>query len=217
MSAGQVFIAVQDGECGVCGKTIERGTKVRYYDEVLCHAKCVDPDAPETTVLVVRGHDSRPIAVPEDIVLAAERPYRAYMLKQAGHNWETIALAENYPSWKSARADVQRYLDEGSSVIADFTRKQLLELEIARLEQLQQAVWSIAMKGNLPAVNSALSIITTRAKLLRLDQDIRDEDEAMTGRTVVVGTDEDGYRAGLQAASGVTPGRVIDSKESSDG
>ena len=202
MSAGQIIKAPAPGQCGVCSKKYKAGSVVQWWDEVLCHADCVSETDQQTTVLVMRGVEGSPVAVPEDIVVASERPYRAYLLKQGGHSWESIALAEHYPDWKAARADVKRYLEEGSSLISDFSRKQLMELMLGRLDALNMAIWVQAMKGNLPAVNSSLAITAQTIKLLRLDQDVRDDDDdSMAGRTVVVPSDDDGYSEALQVAS----------------
>lgn len=160
-----------------------------------------DRNEPNTAVLVFRDVAGRPIAVPEDVVIESERPYRAYRLKRAGHNWEVIAMMENYPTWQAARADVKRYTEEGASLVADWRRQELLEMEVSRLDALQAAIWESAMKGNLPAVNSVVSIVVTRTKLLRLDEDIRDDEKELEGRTVVVPNDEAGYSAVLEAAS----------------
>jgi hypothetical protein len=151
--------------------------------------------------MVYRGHDNRPVAVPHEVVIESERPYRAYMLHAGGLNWEQVALQEGYPNRDAARADVRRYLDEGRSLVQDLTRKQLVERELQRLDLLQSSVWRKAMEGNLPAAGMALSVVRERIKLLRLDQDIRDDDDTLGG-TVVVGGDEDSYTRGLEIAAG---------------
>lgn len=159
-----------------------------------------EDEHPTATVTVIRGHENRPVAVPEQVVIASERPYRAYLMQQAGHSWQAIALAEEYPNWQAARADVQRYLNEGAELVGDFTRRQLLQMEVDRLNALQQAIWQKAMAGQPQMVNQALAIILSRAKLLKLDQDVRDETEDLKGRTVVVPNDSVGYSATLEQA-----------------
>ena len=158
-------------------------------------------DDDETTVLVMRGQSNRPVPIPEGIVLEAERPYRAYLKHQAGHNWHVIAEAEEYSTWQAARADVKRFMDEAASLIADQSRKQMLEESIAMLDALRAAVWDKAVEGSIAHVREAHGLVLSRAKLLRLDQDIRDEENEVAGRTVVIGSDEAGYTAGLEAAS----------------
>jgi hypothetical protein len=156
----------------------------------------------DDNVLVFRGNDNRPVAVPQDVVIESERPYRAYHLHLRGLNWEQVALQEGYASAEAARYDVRRYLDEGRSLVQDLTRKQLLERELARLDLLQAAVWPKAMEGNLPAVSVAHGLVLSRAKLLRLDQDIRDEPEpGSEGAGVVIGGDERSYSAALEKAA----------------
>lgn len=161
-----------------------------------------EPKGDDGKVLVFRRPgDQRPVAVPPEVVIASERPYRAYQLKVSGARWEDVALAESYPTPEAARADVERYLAEGKSLVEEFRRKELLSLEIARLDALQLALWPLALQGNIAAVNSAMSLVMNRAKLLRLDQDIREDENTIEGRTVVAPVDEEGYAAALRRAA----------------
>lgn len=201
MSAGQVFEALEDGSCGVCGKRYRKGAEVQWWDEVVCHQGCVDEEQ-TTTVLVARSNSGAPIAIPEDVVIASERPYRAYKLHMAGHSWEMVALAENYPDWRACRADVKRYLDQGAAIISETTKREMVTLELARYDAYTQALWADAMKGSVPAINTSLSVSSMRVKLTHMDADFIDDPEAgQQGRTVVVGTGEDEYQAGLEAAA----------------
>jgi hypothetical protein len=158
---------------------------------------------PQQTLQVFRGATGQPVAVPAQIVAESERPYRCYMLHIQGLTWEKVAELESYPDWRAAKEDVKRYLDEGRALVEDFNRKQLLEREVARLDQVMTMAWPAAAKGSAPHMNIILGTIGARAKLLRLDQDVRDDDDTLKGRTVVAPADSDGFRAALAQVPGV--------------
>lgn len=138
----------------------------------------------------------RPISVPADIVLAAQREYRAYLAHQSGEGWDTIAVREQWATPEAARAAVRRYLKEGGVLASNWTRAEMFAIEIARLNALQTAVWEGAMEGKIPAVAMARQIIRDRIELLGLDQET--DDAGLKARTVVVyAEDEESYIASL--------------------
>lgn len=154
----------------------------------------MDDDKEHTAeILVFRNSSGAPVAVPEGVVLEAERPYRAFKYHQQGYEWNKVAEIEGYPSAQAARADVTRYLREGAALVSDFSRRELLSLEIARLNALQAAIWPGAMRGHLPTVVVARDLIMSRAKLLKLDESIDGEEETTGPRTVIVPHDDQGY------------------------
>ena len=152
------------------------------------------------TVLVFRNPSGEPVAVPTDVVTAAERVYRAYTSHLEGKSWTQIALEEQYPSDDAVKYDVQRYLDEAKSLVIHHTAREMLQLEVARLNELQSYVWPMARKGHVQSIGAAVNIIMSRAKLIGLDPDHM-ADKGDTSRTVVVPNDEDGYVASLQRAA----------------
>ena len=161
-----------------------------------------DMDAETSNVLVFRNTAGDPIAVPSDVVTAAERAYRCYMSRVAGMSWAEIATAEGYPTGASARYDVERYLSEGKALVVEASQRDMLILEIHRLDALQHAVWPGAMAGHVPSVTAALAIVNSRAKLVGLDPDKLDDAAAKAARnTVVVPPDDAGYIKALQRAA----------------
>lgn len=157
-------------------------------------------DGDDAQVLVFRSPVTEaPVAVPSSVVVEAERPYRVYQRRLCGESWEEIAAAEGYPTPRAAQYDMERYLDEGKALIAENSRRNMLALEIARLDALQHAVWPAAMRGVLPAVSIAQNLVLSRIKVLGLDQA---EDETSEGRTVVVPSDDEGYKQALERAAG---------------
>ena len=155
--------------------------------------------APEGHVLVFRRPDTgRPVAVPDEVVLAAERPYRAYCARLTGMSWEAVALEEGYPNARAAAAEVNRYLEEGKELVAQASAGALISLELARMDALQAAVWPMAMSGNLAAVGVAQNLIMNRVKIMGLEVLAEKGEAAGAPRTVVVPMDESGYIAALQ-------------------
>lgn len=148
----------------------------------------------------------RPVAVPEEIVSEAEREYRAYLLHQRGKTWHEIAMAESYldaqnnPSGSIAAAAVQRYLDEGRAVVANFTRAEVLATEVAVLRAMREAMWDGATVSKKPThVMAVLATHDRMVKVFRLDQ--ADEDD-MTVQTVVVPSED--FIASLRAVVPLT-------------
>lgn len=93
-------------------------------------------------------------------------------LRRAGATFDDIATQAGYadPSgaWQAYRRAIGRTLTEAH---ADEQR----ELEAARLDSLQQAIWDRAIAGDLPAVNGVLRIMERRARLLGLDAPARSQ------------------------------------------
>ncbi len=164
------------------------------------------PEEYDNNVLVFRNGANQPIAVPADIVTAAERSYRCYQAKVGGKSWEEIAKQENYPNATAAKADVSRYMGEARSLIAETSMRDMLTLEVARLDALQASFWGQAMMGHVPSGRMVLDVIRTRAAMVGLDPEKMGE-AAQGARTVVVSTDsEAGYVASLQQQSDPLPG-----------
>lgn len=139
----------------------------------------------------------RPVAVPQEIVSEVERAYAAYQKRLRGWSWEQIAIDGMWPDAKAAAREVQIYLDEGKSVMAGFKRLEVLAIELARLDMLQDAVWDEAMKGKVPSVMAALQIHRQRVAVLGLDQP---SEEDVQVPTVVVPSED--YIAQLRAQAG---------------
>ena len=171
------------------------------------------------TVLVFRNSDSQPVAVPSDVVTAAERAYRCYMDRVAGMSWAAIAQREGYPSAGAAQYDVQRYMEEAKALVVEKSQRDMLALEVARYDALQHAVWPQAMAGHVPSVMAVVSIISKRTDLVGLDPDKMNEAAEEARRTVVVPTDPDGYIEAMQRAAGepAPTGSTVDSDQPEQG
>lgn len=163
-------------------------------------------DVDKGNVLVFRNTAGEPIAVPDDVVTAAERAYRCYNSRTSGMSWTEIARREGYPSAAAAHYDVTRYMNEAKALVVEASQREMLTLEVARLDSLQQAVWPGAMAGHVPSATLAMNIVINRARLVGLDPD-KIDDRANQVRTTVVVPPEDGayLRALQRAAAQATP------------
>ena len=159
---------------------------------------------PDGTVLVFRNPAGDPIAVPEDVVTAAERAYRCYQMRIGGQSWAQIAEAELYPSASAAKYDVDRYMAEARAMVVESSAQEILTLEVHRLDALQHALWMSAMTGHVPSAALVVNIIMNRAKLVWETRE-RMGDELSTSRTVVVPQSDDGFLQTLKDAAGEDP------------
>ena|SRR5699024_453721 len=107
-------------------------------------------------------------------IAAAERKAEALKLRKSGATYDEIAKQLGLSGRTSAFQCVQR-------AIRDITKepaKDVLELEVARLDAMLAGLWDKATDGDDKAVNSAIRIMDRRAKYLGLDQ--TSEPDAMT-------------------------------------
>jgi hypothetical protein len=157
-------------------------------------------------VLVFRNDIGQPVAVPGEIVTASERAYRCYRLRVEGLTWEQVAIKEGYPTGSACKAEVDRYTKEGAALVTERSQKEMLTLEITRMDALQSAVWTRAMGGNIPAATLAMNLIMNRAKLLNLINGEIVEERGPA--TLVVPNDAEGFLNSLKSLAGersITP------------
>ena len=155
----------------------------------------MENDDDDAEVLVFRGVD-RPIAVPKEIVLSAQKEYRAWEAHKSGKPWDVIAAEEDYPSAAAARQAVHRYLREGRALVTEWTRSEMLAVDVARIEALLSYTWPGAEAGKIPAIAMAHNLVMSHIKTLKLDE-VVDED-ADKARTVIVM--DDNYLDALEQA-----------------
>jgi len=97
--------------------------------------------------------------------------------------------------------DVYRLMAErfhtDAKFLTDLERKELLSLEMLRLDALQAAVWPAAMMGDPKSVDSAVRIVATRAKIAGLEQV---DPVVQRNLVLVMGDKEEDYIAALKAA-----------------
>jgi len=124
-------------------------------------------------------------------VVMGEKSAAAYNLKKAGKTWDEIATIVGYANGKVASVEVRRYITEAAAVLGHKEREEVLHIELDRLDALLDAVWDTAMQGDTKAVDSALRVINTRAKLLGLELLTQTQGTVTNNTVVVTGNSEE--------------------------
>ena len=106
---------------------------------------------------------------PSSEQLAKER--HALELRQAGIDYATIADQVGI----SDKGEAYRYVQKALKRTLEPAASSLRELEAARLDRLQAAVWTSAIRGDLKAVDRVLRISDQRARLLGLNAPLKTE------------------------------------------
>ena len=96
-----------------------------------------------------------------------ERIARAFELRKAGLSYRRIADQLGY-SHEAVRQDINGMLNTITTETADNARE-LVALELARLDDMTVALWPEARHGDRKAIDSVLRIMERRAKLLGFD------------------------------------------------
>jgi hypothetical protein len=125
-----------------------------------------------------------------------ERATKVYELRIGGHlPVEIAAILE------IRLEDVYRLMSErfafDATYLDDQERKNILAMELVRLEALQVAIWPSAMMGDPKAVDSALKIIQTRARITGLEQV---DPVVQKNLVLVMGEKEEDFIKSLKAA-----------------
>lgn len=105
-------------------------------------------------------------------VKTAERRKNAVALRLAGVDWETIAAQLKYASRGAAYTDVQRALEQQQTELRENVAT-LRHVTNLRLERLLQAVFGLAIRGDLKAMEQARGLIADQRKLNGLDEPTR--------------------------------------------
>lgn len=137
-----------------------------------------------------------PDRIPTSDEVNIELAKRALRMKRSGMNLFDIAEALQMTEMAS-NATIRRGLEMAQATIGFAERRELLAVEVDRLDALQHAVWDDAMDGDVRAVEAALKVIAQRSRLLGLDQ----VDTGTTSTTVVVAGNHEAYVAALEQAS----------------
>ena len=130
-----------------------------------------------------------------------QRALDAYRLRQKGKDWWEIAEAMKITP-AVAKEAVAEGIKAAAEMVSGATKSELLQLEVARLDALQNAVWPDAIMGEPRAVAAARGIIMDRAKLLRLDAD---ENVSLQQNTVVVTGTSATYVEALRSIASYDP------------
>jgi hypothetical protein len=101
----------------------------------------------------------------ENRITAAERRVEALALRKAGLGYTAIAAQLGYAGPSGAYKAIATALGELTREPA----RELVNLEVARLDDLLLGLWGDARKGNVAKVDRVLKIMQRRADLLGLD------------------------------------------------
>ena len=127
-----------------------------------------------------------------------QKAVQAYEMLLGGKSHSEVAEALDI----AHQNDVWRMLTErfqyDAARLTDAERKEILGMELLRLNALQAAVWPAAMMGDPKSVDSAVRIIQARAKITGIET----VDPVVNKNLVLVmGEKEDEYIAALQRVS----------------
>ena len=121
----------------------------------------------------------------EKIPAALTKARDANAMRVSGKTWDEIAETLGYANGQSARVRVTQELQKAYNTLEDSLRREMMYMELERLDALQAAVWPMAMKGDTKSVDSALRVISIRSKILGFEQ----KDEKVTNQTLVITQD----------------------------
>lgn len=99
----------------------------------------------------------------------AERRAKAIKLKRAGWPLDDIARSLGYASPAAVSKDLSRILAQAVKD-ANSNAKELLQLELSRIDRLQAGHWDAANGGNTKSATIVLGCIDRRIRLLQLDR-----------------------------------------------
>lgn len=131
---------------------------------------------------------------PENEIDAFEPAYEAHKLRMAGYSWAEVARMTGYQSAPAASTAVKVYLSGAATELSNQRRKDALDLELNRLDDLQASWWKAATHGDDKAANVVLKIIGQRARLLGLEEATKDN-QGGTRTILVMGSNNDYTKA----------------------
>lgn len=95
-----------------------------------------------------------------------DRERRVIDMRRSGATFEDIAAAVGYANhtgaWHAYRRAMRRTLTDAGT-------EDIRQLELSRLDRLQEALWPQAMNGDTTAVHAVIKILDRRARYLGLD------------------------------------------------
>lgn len=148
------------------------------------------PRKPKTELAAVKKANSAALLIEKQ----NEDARRALEMRKQGQSWWYIA--EKLGITESAASNlVSHAITAAANLVDEGMKRNLLALEVERLDELQRAVWTDAVGGDIRAVEAALKIIQARSKVLGLDNITTG---TVTNNTIVVAGTSEEYVAALQ-------------------
>lgn len=124
-----------------------------------------------------------------------EKATVAYELLISGKSHSEVAQLLDMTNVDDVWRMVTERFKYDSSFLSEAERKDILSMEILRLNALQASVWPAAMMGDPAAIRSAVEIIKTRAKITGLELN---DPVAQKNLVLVIGDKEDEYIESLK-------------------
>lgn len=133
----------------------------------------------------------------------SDAAYRAYKLHLGGKSWEEVAKITGYANGRTAQVSVRQYITS-AAVAMDVSKKaEVLDIEMARLDVLQDAHWDNAISGDdVKSAEFVLKVMGHRAKLLGLE--LVAQGGTVTNNTVVVQGNTEEYIRSLRLVDGIS-------------
>lgn len=94
--------------------------------------------------------------------------HRAFKLRQQGMSLFDIA-EELRVTEDVVRTGIRMNLDKAAELVTDGTRRDMIAMEVSRLDRMQELAWADMESGDRRAADTILRIIAQRAKLLNLE------------------------------------------------
>lgn len=143
---------------------------------------------------------------------------RAYELRQAGHDWFSIAEQLQIPE-ASAKKLISAKLQQAAELYDVGAKTELLMLEVSRLDTLQRVLWTrldeashddeVGASTIVAYANQILQIVKQRTALLGLDAAALQVTVEAVNTVVVPGNSEEYVAALRQLAERTYPGQVV--------
>lgn len=137
-----------------------------------------------------------PQRVPTSDEVNIELAKRALRMKRSGMNLFEIAEVLQMSEMRCNTA-IKQGLALAQATIGYAERRELLAMEVDRLDALQFSLWDQALAGDVRCVEAVLKVINQRSRLLGLEQ----ADTGTSSTTVVVAGNHEMYVAALEQAA----------------
>lgn len=125
---------------------------------------------------------------------------KAHEMRLEGQSWWAIA-EELKITEQVASHLVSERIRSAADLYDEGAKRQMLTVELERLDALQSAAWPQAMTGDTRSIDAVLKVITVRTRLLGLDDA---SGKQVTNNTIVVPGSSVEYVAALKAMTGGT-------------
>jgi len=109
-------------------------------------------------------------------ISAKERQRQALELRKAGATYQKIADTLNYKNPSGAAQAVMSAMMQ----IIEEPAKEVLKLELERLDAILLSIWKAISQGHLSAIDRGLKIMERRARYLGLDAPVK-QDNSLDG------------------------------------